>query len=117
MSTDDFAGPLELQTNLALKGILGIKAMSGIAKVVDNLEDRNYYKVKIIDFSTVAFGTNKASRTFQTLTLISGKGSLYPETALMLSWHTIGTVHGPHCTTFLPTPSFASISKARPLPP
>ena len=45
MSTDDFAGPLELQTNLALKGILGIKAMSGIAKVVDNIGDYKHYKV------------------------------------------------------------------------
>lgn len=48
MSTDDFAGPLELQTNLALKGILGIKAMSGIAKVVNNMEDYKYYKVCVI---------------------------------------------------------------------
>ena len=48
MSTDDFAGPLELQTNLALKGILGIKAMSGIAKVVDNMEDYKHYKVCVI---------------------------------------------------------------------
>ena len=50
MSTDDFAGPLELQTNLALKGILGIKAMSGIAKVVGNMEDYKHYKVCIILF-------------------------------------------------------------------
>ena len=45
MSTDDFAGPLELQTNLALKGILGIKAMSGIAKVVGNTGDYKHYRV------------------------------------------------------------------------
>ncbi|KAL9015561.1 MAG: hypothetical protein Q9185_007040 [Variospora sp. 1 TL-2023] len=44
LSTDDFAGPLELQTNLALKGILGIKAMSQIAEAVDNQEDVKYYK-------------------------------------------------------------------------
>lgn len=45
MSTDDFAGPLQLQTNLALKGILGIKAMSNIAEVAGNLGDMKYYKV------------------------------------------------------------------------
>ncbi|KAL8684714.1 MAG: hypothetical protein Q9218_008172, partial [Villophora microphyllina] len=44
LSTDDFAGPLELQTNLALKGILGIKAMSQIAEAVDNMEDAKYYR-------------------------------------------------------------------------
>ncbi|KAL9603294.1 MAG: hypothetical protein Q9219_001317 [cf. Caloplaca sp. 3 TL-2023] len=44
LSTDDFAGPLELQTNLALKGILGIKAMSQIASTIDNEEDVKYYK-------------------------------------------------------------------------
>ncbi|KAI4093784.1 MAG: hypothetical protein LQ344_002687 [Seirophora lacunosa] len=44
LSTDDFAGPLELQTNLALKGILGIKAMSQIAEAMDNKEDVKYYK-------------------------------------------------------------------------
>ncbi|KAL8788314.1 MAG: hypothetical protein Q9213_001711 [Squamulea squamosa] len=44
LSTDDFAGPLELQTNLALKGILGIKAMSQISEAIDNTEDAKYYK-------------------------------------------------------------------------
>ncbi|KAI4099594.1 MAG: hypothetical protein LQ339_005892 [Xanthoria mediterranea] len=44
LSTDDFAGPLQLQTNLALKGILGIKAMSQISETIDNDEDVRYYK-------------------------------------------------------------------------
>ncbi|MCJ1263170.1 hypothetical protein MMC22_003040 [Lobaria immixta] len=44
LSTDDFAGPLQLQTNLALKGILGIKAMSQIAEVFGNADDVKYYK-------------------------------------------------------------------------
>lgn len=39
LSTDDFAGWLALQTNLALKGIIGIKAMAGIAEIADNHED------------------------------------------------------------------------------
>ncbi|KAL8754958.1 MAG: hypothetical protein Q9199_003967 [Rusavskia elegans] len=44
LSTDDFAGPLQLQTNLALKGILGIKAMSQISETVGNKEDVKHYK-------------------------------------------------------------------------
>lgn len=43
LSTDDFAGPLQLQTNLALKGIIGIKAMSGIAAVVENVADTAHF--------------------------------------------------------------------------
>ncbi|KAF7332012.1 MPN domain-containing protein [Mycena kentingensis (nom. inval.)] len=34
LSTDDFAGPLANQTNLAIKGIIGIKAMSRIAAIL-----------------------------------------------------------------------------------
>lgn len=44
MSTDDFAGWLAKQTNLALKGILGINAMSQLAAVADNCNDAEYYK-------------------------------------------------------------------------
>ena len=36
LSTDDFAGWLALQTNLALKGIIGIKAMSKLAEVMED---------------------------------------------------------------------------------
>ncbi|EPS39524.1 hypothetical protein H072_6630 [Dactylellina haptotyla CBS 200.50] len=43
VSTDDFAGRLANQTNLALKGILGIKAMSEIAGVVGNAKDEKYF--------------------------------------------------------------------------
>ena len=39
LSTDDFAGWLALQTNLALKGIIGIKAMAGIAEIANQKED------------------------------------------------------------------------------
>ncbi|PQE16000.1 glutaminase A protein [Rutstroemia sp. NJR-2017a WRK4] len=44
LSTDDFAGWLANQTNLALKGIIGIKAMSEIAEVVGKTEDAKYYR-------------------------------------------------------------------------
>ncbi|KAL9028936.1 MAG: hypothetical protein Q9196_002764 [Gyalolechia fulgens] len=36
LSTDDFAGRLVNQTNLAIKGIVGIAAMSEIARIVDD---------------------------------------------------------------------------------
>ena len=45
LSTDDFAGWLALQTNLALKGIIGIKAMSEMATVIGNDKDAKYFKV------------------------------------------------------------------------
>ena len=43
LSTDDFAGPLQLQTNLALKGIIGIKAMSELSATIDNQHDHEHY--------------------------------------------------------------------------
>ena len=43
LSTDDFAGPLQLQTNLALKGIIGIKAMSGIAATIRKNWDTKHF--------------------------------------------------------------------------
>ena len=45
LSTDDFAGWLPLQTNLALKGIVGIKAMSELSAVMGEDHDMKYYKV------------------------------------------------------------------------
>ena len=43
LSTDDFAGRLANQTNLAIKGIVGIKAMSKIADIVgDHAKAKNY---------------------------------------------------------------------------
>lgn len=43
LCTDDFAGWLANQTNLALKGIIGIKAMSEIANVVGEEADSRWY--------------------------------------------------------------------------
>ncbi|CZR66221.1 related to glutaminase A [Phialocephala subalpina] len=44
LSTDDFAGWLANQTNLALKGIIGIRAMSEISELVGETADAKYYK-------------------------------------------------------------------------
>lgn len=45
LSTDDFAGPLKLHTNLALKGIIGIKAMSSLAAVMGEASEAKYYQI------------------------------------------------------------------------
>ncbi|KAL1626025.1 hypothetical protein SLS56_006999 [Neofusicoccum ribis] len=47
LSTDDFLGTLENQTNLAIKGIVGLQAMASIANVVGNSGDS-------ANFSTVS---------------------------------------------------------------
>lgn len=44
LSTDDFAGWLANHTNLALKGIIGIRAMSELAVVMEEFEDAKYYR-------------------------------------------------------------------------
>lgn len=43
LSTDDFAGWLALQTNLALKGIVGIRAMAELATIMDEQNDAKTY--------------------------------------------------------------------------
>lgn len=48
LCTDDFAGWLANNTNLALKGIIGIKAMSEISELMGETEDAAYYS-KIAD--------------------------------------------------------------------
>ncbi|KAF2024939.1 DUF1793-domain-containing protein [Setomelanomma holmii] len=44
LCTDDFAGWLPLQTNLALKGIIGIKAFSELADLLDRPGDAKHYR-------------------------------------------------------------------------
>jgi hypothetical protein len=47
LSTDDFAGHLVNQTNLALKGIIGIEAMAQMAKIINETADAQ-------NFTTIA---------------------------------------------------------------
>jgi hypothetical protein len=44
LSTDDFAGWLANQTNLALKGIIGIRAMSELSELLGEIDDAKYYR-------------------------------------------------------------------------
>lgn len=44
LCTDDFAGWLPLMTNLALKGIVGIRAMSQLAGVMGDEKSEKYYR-------------------------------------------------------------------------
>lgn len=55
VSTDDFAGWLALQTNLALKGIVGIKAMSELAATLENESDVVFYQVRSSDSEVWSF--------------------------------------------------------------
>jgi Domain of unknown function (DUF4965)/Domain of unknown function (DUF1793) len=52
LSTDDFAGRLQNQTNLALKGIIGIKAMSRIADLTGQAADARRFSNIAEDYIT-----------------------------------------------------------------
>ncbi|KAL1747685.1 hypothetical protein HDZ31DRAFT_80256 [Schizophyllum fasciatum] len=52
LSTDDFAGHLENQTNLAIKGIIGIKAMSEIADTIGDKTTASKYSDIASDYVT-----------------------------------------------------------------
>ncbi|GLB33929.1 putative protein with domain of unknown function (DUF5127) [Lyophyllum shimeji] len=68
LSTDDFAGHLANQTNLAIKGIIGIKAMSQIAQTLgDTAKASNYSSIAANYVSQ--WQTLSASSSGQHLTL------------------------------------------------
>ena len=50
ISTDDFAGFLANQTNLAIKGIIGIKAMTEIAGLLGDTDRQSNYSDIASDF-------------------------------------------------------------------
>ncbi|KAK7550004.1 glutaminase GtaA [Phyllosticta paracitricarpa] len=52
ISTDDFAGSLANQTNLALKGIIGIEAMSQISNLTGHADDASKYHQTAVDYIT-----------------------------------------------------------------
>ncbi|KAF7776020.1 hypothetical protein Agabi119p4_4413 [Agaricus bisporus var. burnettii] len=62
ISTDDFAGPLANQTNLAIKGIVGIKAMSEIASLLGDQAKSNNYSAIAADYVTQWRGLARSTR-------------------------------------------------------
>lgn len=62
LSTDDFAGKLANQTNLALKGIIAIQAMANIANITGNAADAANFSAIAQDYIT----------KWQALAIVSG---------------------------------------------
>jgi hypothetical protein len=82
LSTDDFAGHLANQTNLALKGIIGLEAMSQMSKLTGQTADSQNYTKIAHDYLTKwqDLGINKADNPkHATLTYnnVSTHGLLY----------------------------------------
>ena len=50
LSTDDFAGQLVNQTNLAIKGIVGIQAMAGVAQIAGIPADALNFSTTAVDY-------------------------------------------------------------------
>lgn len=50
LSTDDFAGTLVNQTNLAIKGIVGLQAMSAIARIADETQDASNFSITASEY-------------------------------------------------------------------
>ncbi|KAI4630367.1 hypothetical protein J4E80_001302 [Alternaria sp. BMP 0032] len=65
LSTDDFAGALANQTNLALKGIIGLEAMSQMARIIGETADADNYTAIAHDYITrwIDLGINKADNS------------------------------------------------------
>ncbi|KAH6875974.1 hypothetical protein BKA58DRAFT_310214, partial [Alternaria rosae] len=63
LSTDDFAGRLVNQTNLALKGIIGLEAMSQMSRIIGETADADNYTAIAHDYITrwIDLGINKAA--------------------------------------------------------
>ncbi|KAI0024147.1 glutaminase GtaA [Xylariomycetidae sp. FL0641] len=63
ISTDDFAGSLANQTDLAIKGMIGLRAMAEIAERTGNQNDSSYYlsTAKSYIAQWQGFGINNAS--------------------------------------------------------
>ncbi|KAI1336792.1 glutaminase A [Xylariaceae sp. FL0016] len=63
ISTDDFAGSLANQTNLAIKGIIGLRAMSEISNLTGNTNDSSTYLETATSYISQwqSYGINNAS--------------------------------------------------------
>ncbi|KAJ3498050.1 hypothetical protein NLJ89_g10269 [Agrocybe chaxingu] len=74
ISTDDFAGPLANQTNLAIKGIIGIRAMAEIENMLGNTAKAANYSAIASDYVR-QWQTLSSSSSGQHLTLSYGNSS------------------------------------------
>ncbi|KAI5922664.1 glutaminase GtaA [Camillea tinctor] len=63
ISTDDFAGSLANQTNLAIKGIIGLRAMAEISQLTGHTDDATSYGNTATDYITQwqGYGINAAA--------------------------------------------------------
>lgn len=73
ISTDDFAGSLANQTNLAIKGIIGIKAMAAIADLVGDSARSSNYSVRWTSANYNGRCSRFYDRTSRRLTFSSGR--------------------------------------------
>lgn len=73
ISTDDFAGSLANQTNLAIKGIIGIKAMAAIADLVGDSARSSNYSVRWTSENYNGRRLRFYDRTLHRLTFSSGR--------------------------------------------
>ena len=53
LTTDDFIGPTELNSGLALKGILGMASFAKIAEFIGNTEVSTFYKDAVANFTPI----------------------------------------------------------------
>ena len=67
ISTDDFAGSLANQTNLAIKGIVGIKAMSQIASLAGQSQKSANYSVSPLVISSWKRGISESHEHEQSI--------------------------------------------------
>lgn len=74
ISTDDFAGSLANQTNLAIKGIIGIRAMAEIASLLGNTAKSDNY-TSIAESYVTRWQTLAVSDSGEHLTLSYGNSS------------------------------------------
>ncbi|KAJ7761626.1 hypothetical protein DFH07DRAFT_815613 [Mycena maculata] len=76
LSTDDFAGTLANQTNLAIKGIVGIRAMAEISQILGNNATAANYSAIAGDYVT-KWQVYSASTTGAHLTLAYGESATW----------------------------------------
>lgn len=88
LSTDDFSGTLTNQTNLAIKGIIAIKAMSEVAKRVGDLKEANKMdeiaKDYISQWENLAIDGNHALLSYKWRGSYSMLYNTYPDKLLRL---------------------------------